>query len=116
MGEKRKEESNGVREGDTHKMLVSLGNCFVSVEGKLAGRQNSRFYFLFLAKSRFISVALEYSKVVVPWTLAFISIFVEVPGCSSQDLRYSQAPCSIVTKYLQSFTLTSSMSYNDTVH
>ena len=28
MGEKRKEESNGVREGDTHKMLVSLGKLF----------------------------------------------------------------------------------------
>ena len=46
MGKKRSEESNGV---NTHKKLVSLGNFLFlwtfAGEGKLAGRQKSRFIF-----------------------------------------------------------------------
>ena len=91
--EAKKVISNEVRAGwgGYSQDLVSLGNFFVSVENNLCWREKTcweakfQVYFLFLAKSRFISVVLEYSRVAVPWTLAFISIFVEVPGCSSQD-------------------------------
>ena len=48
MGEKRSEENNGVRAGDTHKKLVSLGNFFVSVEREnlLGGKIPGLFFIL----------------------------------------------------------------------
>ena len=110
---KRRSEDGGRGGGDTHKKLVSLGNFLFLWKQLLLEREN-------LLGGTIPGLSFILGEV----SLYFCCIGV-VLGCSSLDssfhfhflsrsrvavpriLRYSQAPCSIVTKYLLSFTLTS---------